>query len=140
MPFDPLTLLTLKFRGRSVAVPRVRCADYDVRHSVPSAFDFRNVLSSDCTVAKQGIIAVARSMKFMEPFAQEDLVVLAPIPDYPDQKEVEVSKEAWPLVCAVVQSVTIALESGASPMASRLFPNRRPHGAIEPVLLFFFFQ
>ena len=79
-------------------------------------------------------------MKFMEPFAQEDLVVLAPIPDYPDRKEVEVSKEAWPLICAVVQSVTIALESGASPMASRLFPNRRPHGAIEPVLLFIYFS
>ena len=36
---------------------------------------------------------------------------MARIPDYPDKREVEVSKEAWPLVCAVVQSVTVALES-----------------------------
>jgi len=63
-------------------------------------------------------------MKFMQPFAQEDLVLLASIPDHPDPKasreEVEVSKEAWLLVCAVIRSVTIALESGASPKASRL--------------------
>ena len=30
MAFDPLSLLILKFRGRSVAVFRDRCADYDV--------------------------------------------------------------------------------------------------------------
>ena len=72
----------------------------------------------------------------MEPFAQEDLVVLALIPDYHDtgRREVEVSKEAWPLVSAVVRSVTIALESGASrsPMAFHLFfPTESPIGAID---------
>ena len=57
---------------------------------------------------------------------------MASIPDYPDKihkKEVEVSKEAWPLVNAVVRSVTIVLKSGASPMASRLFPTDNPVAA-----------
>ena len=39
---------------------------------------------------------------------------MALIPNYPDEKEVEVSKEAWPLVKVAVESVTIALESGTS--------------------------
>jgi hypothetical protein len=30
MAFEPLSLLILKFRGRSVAVFRALCADYDV--------------------------------------------------------------------------------------------------------------
>ena len=30
MPFDPLSLLILKFRGRGVVVLRDRCTDYDV--------------------------------------------------------------------------------------------------------------
>jgi hypothetical protein len=48
--------------------------------------------------------------------AKEDLAL---IPDYPDEKEVEVSKAAWPLVSAVVRSVTIArircVPNGLSP-------------------------
>jgi hypothetical protein len=63
--------------------------------------------------------------------AQEDIVVMALIEDIDEDKEVEVSKEAWPLVIgdvnAGVYSVTIALESGASPMASGPFPNRQTH-------------
>ena len=31
--FDPAVLLTLKFQGRSVVVPRDHCSDYDVGHS-----------------------------------------------------------------------------------------------------------
>ncbi|KAI0272884.1 hypothetical protein BGY98DRAFT_1000682, partial [Russula aff. rugulosa BPL654] len=83
--FDPSVLLTLKFRGRSVVVPRNRCSDYD----------------SVITVAQ-------RNVRNLRSFAEEDLVLLALIPGYTDKKEVEVSKEAWPLVSAVVQSVTIA--------------------------------
>jgi hypothetical protein len=61
---------------------------------------------------------------------------MAVIPDHPNEKEVEVSKEAWPLVNVAIESVTIALESGASPMASRLYPTDKPVvAAIEqPVL------
>jgi hypothetical protein len=72
-------------------------------------------------------------------FSQEDLILLALIPDYPDKKEVEVSKEAWPLVSIAVESVTIALESGASPIASRLFPTDNPvvTAIDQPVLLLF---
>jgi hypothetical protein len=79
-------------------------------------------------------------VRTLRSFAEEDLVILALIPGYPDKREVEVSKEAWPLVSAVVQSVTIALESGASPMASRLFPRHWQPLATdidEPVLLLF---
>jgi hypothetical protein len=86
-------------------VPRDRCSDYDVSHSF-WAFP-----------AKQAIIAVAqRSLLFLRPFVQEDLVVMALIQDIDEKKDVEVSKEAWPLVSAGVDSVTIALESGASPI------------------------
>ena len=79
-------------------------------------------------------------MRNLRSFAEEDLVLLALIPGYTDKKEVEVSKEAWPLVSAVVQSVTIALESGASPMASRLSPRHWQPSAADidqPVLLLF---
>jgi hypothetical protein len=97
-------------------------------------------LSSDRTGAKQGVIAVAqRSLRPLRAFAQEDLVLLASIPDYPASgwEEVEMSKEAWLLVSAVVRSVTIAPESGASPMVSRLFPTENPVAtAIDlPILL-----
>ena len=88
------------------------------------------VLSFDCIAAKQGIIAVAqRSLRFLRSFAQEDLVIMAKIPDHPEEKEIEVSKDAWPLVKVAVESVTIALESGASPMASRLFSTDNPVAA-----------
>ncbi|KAI0270848.1 hypothetical protein BGY98DRAFT_1009253 [Russula aff. rugulosa BPL654] len=110
-------ILTFDPSRRSVVVPRNRCSDYD------------------------GIITVAqhnvRNLRF---FSEEDSVLLALIPGYPDKKEVEVSKEAWPVVSAAVQSVTIALESGASPMASRPFPRHwQPLAADidQPVLLLF---
>jgi hypothetical protein len=54
------------------------------------------------------------------------LVLLASIPGYPDASEVELSKGVWPSISTVVHSVTIALESGASPMASGLFPANDP--------------
>ena len=75
----------------------------------PVAFNFRDVLTSNYTTAKQEAIAVAqRNLRSLQSIAQEDIVLMARIPDYPDKREVEVSKEAWPLVCAVVQSVTIS--------------------------------
>jgi hypothetical protein len=83
----------------------------------PVTFNFRDVLSSDCTAAKQDTIAVAqRNFRSLRSIAQEDLALMALIPHYPDKKEVDVSKEAWPLVSPVVQSVTIAIESGAWPV------------------------
>jgi hypothetical protein len=117
-------------------VHRDLCSNYDVGHG----YFPRCPLSSDRTGAKQGVIAVAqRSLRPLRAFDQGDLVLLALIPDYPasDQEEVEMSKEAWPLVSAVVQSVTIAPESGASPMVSRLFPTDNPVAtAIDlPILL-----
>jgi hypothetical protein len=96
----------------------------------PVAFNFRDVMSSDCTGAKQGVIAVVqRNLRSLEPVNKENIVLLALIPDYPDQEEVQVSKEVWPLVSAIVQSVTIAFETSAFPMASRLFPTDNPVAA-----------
>jgi hypothetical protein len=64
---------------------------------------------------------------------------MAVIPGHPEEKEIEVSKEAWALVKVAVESVTIALESGASPMASRLFPTDNPVAvAIDQRVLLFF--
>lgn len=51
---------------------------------------------------------------------------MALIPDYPDQEEVEVSKEAWPLIRVTVRSVRIALESGTFRVAFRPFPRTTP--------------
>jgi hypothetical protein len=64
---------------------------------------------------------------------------MAVIPGHPEEKEIEVSKEAWPLVKVAVESVTIALESGASLMASRLYPTDKFVVAAidQPVLLLF---
>jgi len=73
-------------------VPRDRCSDYD------------------------GVIAVAqRNLRSLRSVAQEDLVLMALIPDHLEAKEIEVSKEAWPLVKVAVDSVTIALESELRP-------------------------
>jgi hypothetical protein len=135
MSFDPSAFLTLKFRGRSVVVRRDHCSDYSMMWVIPSeyfpiAFNFCDVMSSDCTGAKQGVIAVVqRNLRSLEPVNKENIVLLALIPDYPDQEEVQVSKEVWPLVSAIVQSVTIAFETSAFPMASRLFPTDNPVAA-----------
>jgi hypothetical protein len=135
VPFDPSKLLPLKFRGRTVVVARDRCSDYDVGHSfwkVPSCFQL--IIEMSCPlIAKQGVIAAAqRSLRFLRPLAQEDLVVMAVIRDF-DDKAVEVSKEAWPHVTGseFVESVTIFLESGASPMASCLFHDRQPRSGVH---------
>jgi hypothetical protein len=66
----------------------------------------------------QNIIAVAqRTFQPLQGIPSEDIVLLASIPGYPDpdQGEVEISKDIWMTVSSVVLSVTIALESGASP-------------------------
>lgn len=101
MSFDPLSLLILKFRGRSVtpnvAVFRDRCADYD------------------------SIISVARRhLRPLQGLAldADDLILLASIPGYPDTSEVELTKDVWPAVSSIVHSVTIALEAETLP-ASR---------------------
>jgi hypothetical protein len=55
----------------------------------------------------------------------------------PDTNQVELTKAVWPSVSTVVHSATIALESGASPMANGLFQaNDLAAAAIDkPVLL-----
>ena len=51
----------------------------------------------------------------------DNIIPLASIPGYPEASQVEISKEVWPVVRTVVHTVTIALESGASLMASGFF-------------------
>ena len=61
----------------------------------PFAFNYWDLLSFDCTGAKQGVIAVAqRNLRALRSVAQEDLVLMAVIPNHIEEKEVEVSKEA----------------------------------------------
>ena len=64
----------------------------------------------------QSILAVAQSnFRDLQGVPIENIVLLSVIPDYPNQDQVELSKEIWPTVSAIVHSVTIALESGAFP-------------------------
>jgi hypothetical protein len=63
----------------------------------------------------QSILAVAqRNFRSLQGVPVEVIVLLSTIPGYPEQDQVELSKEIWSTVSTVVQSVTIALESGAS--------------------------
>ena len=116
MAFDPLSLLFLKFRGRTVAVLRDRCVQYEV--SPPSIFSLFLRAASLIAPPAQGILAVAQhNFRPLQDVRVDDVVLLAVIPGYPDQAQVELSKEIWSTVSAVVHTVTIALESGAFPMA-----------------------
>jgi hypothetical protein len=72
----------------------------------------------------------------LDQFPDEKLVLLASIPGYPDTNEVEISEGAWVNLKDVVQTVTITLESGASP--SVLFPANDPAAtAIDHLLPFY---
>jgi hypothetical protein len=60
----------------------------------------------------QNILAVAqRNFRAPHGVSPEDIVLLSAIPDYPDPGEVELSKDIWPAISALVHSVTIDLES-----------------------------
>ena len=110
MSFNPLSLLILKFRGRSVAVFRDHCTRYEVS---PPNINFRQSLIASLA---QSILAVAQSnFRDLQGVPIENIVLLSTIPDYPDRGQVELSKETWPTVSAIVHSVMIALESGAFP-------------------------
>jgi hypothetical protein len=95
-------------------VPRDICLNYDVgvgQSFWEIAFNFHNVLSSDCTAANQDIIAVAlRNLRSCDPYKGRSR------PSGISKKEVEGS------LAARQHSRTLCLESVASPMASRLFP------------------
>ncbi|KAI9442947.1 hypothetical protein H4582DRAFT_1921460 [Lactarius indigo] len=88
MEFDPLTLLTLKYSGRSVAVIREHCLNHE------------------------SLLAVARrTFPSLQDVSVGDIVLVAPIPGSPDTEPVELLPETWTNVCHVVHTVTIALES-----------------------------
>jgi hypothetical protein len=66
----------------------------------------------------QGIIKTAQSnFQSLQGVPPQDIVLLAVIPSCPNEGQVELSKEIWSMVSASVRSVTIALESGAYPVA-----------------------
>src|SRR5258708_591378 len=63
----------------------------------------------------QNVLTVAqRNFRSLQGVPVEDIVLLSTIPDYPEQDQVELSKEIWSTVSNVVHTVTITLESGAS--------------------------
>ncbi|KAH9990306.1 hypothetical protein BJV77DRAFT_1160147 [Russula vinacea] len=99
MDFNPLSLLILKFRGSSVAVFRTN-------------------------VSIMIIVAVARrNLRSLKPFVDDDLVLLASIPGYPDKSEVEL-----PTKSGQMQPDSAESDCGSSTVAS-LRSNKRP--AIE---------
>ncbi|KAI0292433.1 hypothetical protein BC826DRAFT_1105524 [Russula brevipes] len=122
LAFNPLSLLNLKCRGRTIAVLRDECQHYD------------------------SVLAVARrKFRSLHGVPVEDIVLLATIPGYPETDQVELSKEIWPTVSAVVHSVTIVLESemrttteGAGPSPSLpdyqeiLLPAAPPSAPLAP--------
>ncbi|KAH9060144.1 hypothetical protein EDB87DRAFT_1790311 [Lactarius vividus] len=88
MEFDPLTLLTLKYHDRSVAVIREHCLNHE------------------------SLLAIARrTFPSLQGVSAGDIVLVAPIPGSPDTEPVELLPETWTTVCHVVHTVTIALES-----------------------------
>lgn len=115
MSFNTLSLLFLKFRGRSVAVFRDHCVHYEVSHPCIPCVVF--CTASLIAPLAQGVLAVAqRHFRSLQDVRVEDVVLLAVIPGHPDQAQVELSKEIWLTVSAVLHTVTIALVSGAFPM------------------------
>ena len=116
MAFNTLSLLFLKFRGRSVAVFRDHCIHYEVSHPSIHPVIFR--APGLIAPLAQGLLAVAqRNFLSLRDIRVEDVVLLAVIPGYPYQAQVELSKEIWSTISTIVHAVTIALESGASPLA-----------------------
>jgi hypothetical protein len=108
-------LLILKFRGRSVAVFRDHCTRYEVCRPLNLLPLITAVSHGLIASLVQSILAVAqRSFRSLHGVPVEDIVLLSTIPGYPEQDQVELSKEIWSAVSTVVHTVTIALESGAS--------------------------
>ena len=117
-PFDPLSFLILTFQGRRIAALRENCSKYEVscRHR---HFDSCESLCHQTLMVPQNVVnLVQRKFRSLQDVLAEDIVLMAVIPDYPVTDEVEMSKELWPSVWKVVHTVTIALESGASAVAS----------------------
>ena len=51
------------------------------------------------------------SFRSLQDVPASNIVLLAPIPEYPDPNLVEISPEAWQVICGDVHTVTISLES-----------------------------
>ncbi|KAI9453249.1 hypothetical protein BJY52DRAFT_1189714 [Lactarius psammicola] len=116
MAFDPLTLLILKYRGRSVAVVREHC----LRH--------------------ENLLAVARrTFPSLQSVSASEVVLVGTIPGYPDAEPVEFLPDIWATVCHVVHKVTIALESemqstgdGTTTCGTPVSPEMRLPGTLTP--------
>ena len=85
--------------------------------------------------------AFAVSRRNLRSIPFDELVPLASIPGHPKSSQVKISKEIWPAVRTIVHTVTIAFESGASPVTG-LFLANCPAAAVidQPVLLPFYYQ
>ena len=55
-----------------------------------------------------------RTFASLQHVSANDLILMAPIPGYPNPKPVELSPEVWTVIYRHVHKVTIVLESGMS--------------------------
>ena len=81
----------------------------------------------------QRVVAVARrNLRSLQHFPHDDLLLLATIPSYPDTSQVELSKEVWQSVNAVVGLESVRPQW---PVASGLFPTNHPAAAATDQLV-----
>ncbi|KAI0297725.1 hypothetical protein BC826DRAFT_1103404 [Russula brevipes] len=93
MAFNPVALLILEFRGRSISVLRRCCTTYE------------------------DIIAVAQStFPYLQNFAVDAIVLRATLPDYPYMGSIELSAGTWEASYALVSIVKISLRQGIMPV------------------------
>jgi len=116
MAFNPLSLLILRFRGRSVAVIRHRCGRYEVSRPChclsPFVHEFHRAAGTGHPTGRTAQLSNPTGR------SHDDIIILASIPGYSDSL-VEISTEIWSMINEVVPSVTIALQSGAPSVTLR---------------------
>ncbi|SRR6266404_3722899 len=135
--FDRVTLLILKSRGRNVAVFRDNCPDYDVscahwRSRVASPPSSDSDFTAEYHRGRMTQLAVpafrSRRVRARPPSLDPGLFSA-------DKTTVELTRDIWPTMSSILHTVTVALESGAFPMASDLF--LAAEAAIDLLLLLF---
>ncbi|KAH9960157.1 hypothetical protein BC827DRAFT_1155940 [Russula dissimulans] len=70
-----------------------------------------------CTRYEDVIAAAQRNFRALQSVPVEDIILMGIVPGSPETGKVELSKEIWPMASTELPSVTIVLESGASPVA-----------------------
>ena len=80
------------------------------------------------------LVVAQRTFPSLQHVSASDVVLIAPIPGYPDPEPVELSPEVWTAICHNVHKVTITpridLESGIS--RALVYPRRSITDLIFP--------